>query len=718
MSRPTLWSTADLDEDLADAVDAELSLYAQQGQNPAIYDQLGAQIEQLEPLLAIQQHMAALAAVPDVVKSFIVSFHQAILKRDLPSITIFYTTTFPKLTDRFYSRTEWPEPETIAPLLSSNEATEDQIHIFLVLYRDLYYRHVYSRLHPNIDDRFHSYENSCELFNYLLNSPSSADDQSDEPAPVDLVLPEQWLWDIIDEFIYQFQVFCSWRSKVKSKTDDELMMLADGTGVWSSYSVLNVLYSLIQKSKINEFIVALKEEQEQGREGARSAEEVAKSISPYTALPLYRTLGYFSVLGLLRVHVLLGDFTLALKVMDQVGEFLLGGSGFGAKANKSSFTALPTLPATHISTHYYVGFCYMMLRRYPDAIRTFVTVLNFFQRMQRMRNYSGYERKDQYDQIAKTADRTLALYAMCHSLVLPGSPFTRLDDNITSTAKERYGDQMGRMSKGGSDALAAFEELFLYACPKFINANSPPYDDPDAIALLLTADQPESGEGSPIPTEPTQRHLRLFLASAGAQSPLSTLRSFLHLYTSLTTEKLSSFLDLVKVSESDQEAVEEAEEEAVEEAEEEAIQEMMVLKQNSRSLSRIAQGRSEKGNDASPAGLTVIGTLLEGEMISTSDLNFVIDDNTIHIAESTVGRRYAGWFIKNTERSQRVLDEIRGSPLPVFKGKVGQKQGAPGTVAPGAESVAINDSAEATQKKAPTKTVAWGGAGTRTTLDA
>jgi hypothetical protein len=29
-------------------------------------------------------------------------------------------------------------------------------------------------------------------------------------------------------------------------------------------------------------------------------------------------LGYFSIIGLLRVHVLLGDFTLALKVMDNV----------------------------------------------------------------------------------------------------------------------------------------------------------------------------------------------------------------------------------------------------------------------------------------------------------------------------------------------------------------------------------------------------------------
>ncbi len=34
--------------------------------------------------------------------------------------------------------------------------------------------------------------------------------------------------------------------------------------------------------------------------------------------PLYRSLGYFSIIGLLRVHVLLGDYTLALKVMDRI----------------------------------------------------------------------------------------------------------------------------------------------------------------------------------------------------------------------------------------------------------------------------------------------------------------------------------------------------------------------------------------------------------------
>ncbi|EDR09730.1 uncharacterized protein LACBIDRAFT_319156 [Laccaria bicolor S238N-H82] len=91
-------------------------------------------------LIAMQQHMAQQAAfsqIPDVVKGLIVHFHQPVLENNLA--------------------------ELIAPLINDDS-------IFLVLYRELCYRHVYSRLQLNLDDRFHSYENSCKLFNYLLNS--------------------------------------------------------------------------------------------------------------------------------------------------------------------------------------------------------------------------------------------------------------------------------------------------------------------------------------------------------------------------------------------------------------------------------------------------------------------------------------------------------------------------------------------------------------------
>jgi translation initiation factor 3 subunit L len=42
----------------------------------------------------------------------------------------------------------------------------------------------------------------------------------------------------------------------------------------------------------------------------------------------------------------------------------------------------------------------------------------------------------------------------------------------------------------------------------------------------------------------------------------------------------------------------------------------------------------------------------------------MLPQDMVHIAESTVGRRYAGWFIKNTERSHKVLDDLKNMPLP------------------------------------------------------
>ncbi|KAF8483423.1 eukaryotic translation initiation factor 3 subunit 6 [Russula ochroleuca] len=594
MSQPraSLWATEEIDEDLQVDVHLAIGNYGQNG----LYDDAQPRIDEAT-LVAVQHQMAqqaAFAQIPDAVKRFIVHFHQAVLENNLAEITVAYDSGWNRLTEKHYSKTEWPEAEVIAPLVNDDQ-------LFLILYRELYYRHVYSRLQPDIDDRFHSYENSCELFNYLLNS---------EDGPVPLQLPEQWLWDIVDEFIYQFQSFYVWRARVKTKTEEELGMLADGSQaqVWSAYSVLNVLYSLIQKSKINEFIVA--------KQQGKSEAEIAEIVGDYGSLPLYHMLGYFSLIGLLRVHVLLGDFTLALKVVENV-----------ELNQKNPFTRVT---ACHVATYYYVGFCYIMLRRYPDAIRVFVQILNF---ILRMRQY--HTRSYQYDQINKTADRMYALFAICNAL----SP-SRLDDNILNIVKDRYGDQFAKLSRG-DEGLPAFEELFLYACPKFISANPPPYEDQEQLAAY--AEDP--------PPEPAQHHLALFLADVRAQAAVPTLRSFLKLYTSLDAAKLAGFLDA---------------------DEEEMVQQMMAVKAASRSVSRV-------GNEQN---------LLDGQMISTSDMDFVINENMVHISEVTVGRRFAGWFIRNTEHAQRVLDGVKNSPLPL----------APQTTASEVES-----------KAAPAqKKVAWG----------
>ena len=48
--------------------------------------------------------------------------------------------------------------------------------------------------------------------------------------------------------------------------------------------------------------------------------------------------------------------------------------------------------ACQITTYYYVGFAYMMMRRYADAIRTFSNILVYIQRTRAMfqaRNYQN-----------------------------------------------------------------------------------------------------------------------------------------------------------------------------------------------------------------------------------------------------------------------------------------------------------------------------------------
>lgn len=128
----------------------------------------------------------------------------------------------------------------------------------------------------------------------------------------------------------------------------------------------------------------------------------------------------------------------------------------------------------------------------------------------------------------------------------------------------------------GDDALTAYQELFNYACPKFINCNPPPYHN--AEALKAYTERP--------PVDAVQHQSRIFLSDVKTQLSNAHIRSFLRLYTSLTTDKLASFMDI---------------------DEEQVVEMMMILKNSTRNLK------------------WTHGSLLEGEVINTSDLQFAID---------------------------------------------------------------------------------------------
>ena len=56
-----------------------------------------------------------------------------------------------------------------------------------------------------------------------------------DPPPSPTPPGRQWLWDMVDEFVYQFQDFCRFRSKdLKKRTPAELDALAAAPRVWDT----------------------------------------------------------------------------------------------------------------------------------------------------------------------------------------------------------------------------------------------------------------------------------------------------------------------------------------------------------------------------------------------------------------------------------------------------------------------------------------------------
>lgn len=79
--------------------------------------------------------------------------------------------------------------------------------LFVILYKELYYRDMYTRMsRPSLENRFNSYMNYQELFSEILNQNNN--------KPINLQLPNLWLWDIIDEFVYQVNFFIFVKKKV------------------------------------------------------------------------------------------------------------------------------------------------------------------------------------------------------------------------------------------------------------------------------------------------------------------------------------------------------------------------------------------------------------------------------------------------------------------------------------------------------------------------
>lgn len=276
----------------------------------------------------------------------------------------------------------------------------------------------------------------------------------------------------------------------------------------------------------------------------------------------------------------------------------------------SSSLSQPTrdVPAAHVSLHYYVGFSYIMLQRYSDAIYHLSKGFLFFAGPKRGRVTSSN------DAVAKQADRMIALLAI--SLAL--SPTKWEDTREVREARdlirssEKYTEQFEVMSRGGAASLAVYEDLFKYGSPKVISPHSPPYADSAALEMYN-------------PDLHVNHITSLFMQEAKLASSNSDLRTLLKLYTSIGVSKLATLAN---------------------KNQDDLLRELLLLKGSMVNV---------RWTEAASADENV--SLLAGEEVVSGNLGFSIADDNISISEQRRARQFTGRFLSQGLNAKMTLDQ-------------------------------------------------------------
>ncbi|CDJ60071.1 eukaryotic translation initiation factor 3 subunit 6 interacting protein, putative [Eimeria maxima] len=386
--------------------------------------------------------------------------------------------------------------------LNSNRQYHRYHSLIITLYKELYYRHLFLRC-PELatwEHRRDSWNNYALLVEYLADTSCAKDRET-------LTLPVQWLWDMLDEFVYQFQESSRWiqrRCKTLADTTDRKKLLAEleagDLDVWPAARVFELLQKIVQQSGIKEHLLQQQQQQQQQRSDAAAA---AKAIEDELGLQL----GYFALILQLKLHV-------------QVGLFYLGVCSVSLiELTPKSFYW--RVPVAHFSFVFHLGFAYMMLRRYQDAIRIMSQAVLSLSRQRGQ--ILGVHTPQNTSSLNRCADRLLILLLL--SSKLSG---IKLDDSIHQTIKERHSDKYYKLQQ---DTEEAYCELFTWGAPRFIDPAAPPtYDD-------AAFDRFVSGK-----SEIRVQVCKLFLKDVESRRRVNTINSFTKLYHNIPLAKLGRLM--------------------------------------------------------------------------------------------------------------------------------------------------------------------------------
>lgn len=149
--------------------------------------------------------------------------------------------------------------------------------------------------------------------------------------------------------------------------------------------------------------------------------------------------------------------------------------------------------------------------------------------------------------------------------------------------------------------LKIADDLMIAACPKFISPSVAIDDDSTR--------------------DPMKLQIKIFLNELEQQIKLPTLRSYLKLYTTIGISKLASLLE---------------------------------IKEDDEALRTYLLAFTHKNRNLVSGG----GSPSEGKWASSSDIEFYIDKDMIHIVDTKAVRRYGEFFTRQFNKLDEIIADI------------------------------------------------------------
>ena len=189
----------------------------------------------------------------------------------------------------------------------------------------------------------------------------------------------------------------------------------------------------------------------------------------------------------------------------------------------------------------------------------------------------------------------------------------RVDEHVNAVIREKHADKILRMQRHDE---ACFEELFAYACPKFVTAIPPPM--PAEVGM-------PGSTGLNSSQDAFRFQMKLFMTEIRQSIQIPTLRSFLSLYTTMGLKKLASFLEIP----------------------------------NEEDLSTLLLCYKHKTFNKK---WTPDSELIEGEFRVNSDTDFKVvaegADAMLHITECKPGRRHGDFFVRQINKFEEIIEGV------------------------------------------------------------